>query len=378
LLLATARAVFEVDWREKSVSPGFNFCAHNLECEERVIGVSNANTENHRGPSPVIAYDERPILSVKNLRVQLSTRQGIGKAIDGVSFDLWPGETLGLVGESGSGKSLTSLTLLGLQPKPAAEVVEGEILFRGEDLLKKTPRELRSYRGRHIAMALQDPMSALNPVFTIGRQLFEPLRLHKKLSGEALRARAVELLQLLQIPSPEDRLVSFPHQLSGGMRQRAVGAIALSCDPEVLIADEPTTALDVTVQAHYLALLNDIQKVTGLAILFITHDFAVVTKMCDRVCVMYAGRIVETASARDLFENPKHPYTEALLKSVPDVYKPVDRLPSIQGSPPSIYDRPNGCPFAPRCTYAMPRCREEYPPEISISETHKTSCWRHV
>jgi oligopeptide/dipeptide ABC transporter ATP-binding protein len=318
------------------------------------------------------------ILHVKDLQVRVATRHGIGQAVDGIGFELRAGETLGIVGESGSGKSMTSLAILGLHPQPAAQIVGGQILFRGEDILKKTPAELRRYRGRHIAMILQDPMTALNPVFSVGRQLYEPLRLHRKLSGRPLREQAIELLRLLQIQSPASRLGNYPHQLSGGMRQRVVGAIALSCNPEILIADEPTTALDVTVQAHYLALLNEIQKKTGTAILFITHDFGVVARMCDRVAVMYAGRIVETAPARELFEQPAHPYTEALLKSVPDLHKPADRLPSIQGSPPSIYNRPPGCPFAPRCSYVMAKCREEYPPETSLTESHTTNCWRYA
>jgi oligopeptide/dipeptide ABC transporter ATP-binding protein len=318
------------------------------------------------------------ILHVKDLQVRVATRHGIGQAVDGIGFELRAGETLGIVGESGSGKSMTSLAILGLHPQPAAQIVGGQILFRGEDILKKTPAELRRYRGRHIAMILQDPMTALNPVFSVGRQLYEPLRLHRKLSGRPLREQAIELLRLLQIQSPASRLGNYPHQLSGGMRQRVVGAIALSCNPEILIADEPTTALDVTVQAHYLALLNEIQKKTGTAILFITHDFGVVARMCDRVAVMYAGRIVETAPARELFEQPAHPYTEALLKSVPDLHKPADRLPSIQGSPPSIYNRPPGCPFAPRCSYVMAKCREEYPPETSLTGSHTTNCWRYA
>ena len=317
------------------------------------------------------------VLDVKDLRVHVSTQRGIGRAVDGISFTLKAGETLGLVGESGSGKTLTSLAILGLQPQPAAQITNGQILFCGEDLLKKTPSELRQYRGRRIAMVLQDPMTALNPVFSIGRQLYEPLKLHRQLSGKGLREQAIELLRLLQISSPETRLKSYPHQLSGGMRQRVVGAIALSCNPEILVADEPTTSLDVTVQAHYLALLDTIQKRIGTAILFITHDLGVVGRMCDTVAVMYAGRIVETAPARQIFEQPAHPYTEALLKSMPDLAKPVDRLPSIQGTPPSIYNRPQGCAFAPRCEHVMPRCREAYPPEVQLSPEHTTSCWKY-
>jgi oligopeptide/dipeptide ABC transporter ATP-binding protein len=326
----------------------------------------------------VLASTDDKILEVKDLRVSVTTRLGNGRAVDGISFDLKAGETLGLVGESGSGKSLTSLAILGLQPQPAAQIVGGRVLFRGDDLLKKTRAELRHYRGSRIAMVLQDPMTALNPVFSVGRQLYEPLQIHRKLSGRPLREQAIELLRLLQIPSPASRLSNYPHQLSGGMRQRVVGAIALSCSPEVLIADEPTTSLDVTVQAHYLALLNEIQRKMGTAILFITHDFGVVARMCDRVAVMYAGRIVETAPARELFEATAHPYTEALLKSVPDLKNPATRLPSIQGSPPSVYNRPPGCPFAPRCSHVMAKCREEYPPEIQLTKSHSTSCWRYA
>ena len=240
------------------------------------------------------------VLDVRELEVRVTTRRGVGRAVDGISFTLAAGETLGLIGESGSGKSLTSLAILGLQPRPAAQITGGQILFRGTDLLKKTSAEMQQYRGRRIAMVLQDPMTALNPVFSVGRQLFEPLQLHRHLSGKPLREQAVELLRLLQIPSPESRLDSYPHQLSGGMRQRVVGAIALSCNPEVLIADEPTTSLDVTVQAHYLALLNGIQKKIGTSILFITHDFSVVARMCDRVADVRRTYCRNRARARDL------------------------------------------------------------------------------
>jgi oligopeptide/dipeptide ABC transporter ATP-binding protein len=302
----------------------------------------------------------------------------MGKAVDGVSFDLGRGETLGLVGESGCGKSMTSLSIVGLHPRPASRIVGGQILFDGEDLVTLSADDLRRYQGKRLAMILQDPMSALNPVFTINNQLSEPLRLHQHLRGRGLWDRAIELLTLLRIPAPERRLGSYPHQFSGGMRQRVVGAIGLSCSPEVLIADEPTTSLDVTVQAAYLALLKDIQKQTELAILFITHDFGVVARMCDRVAVMYAGKIVETAPTWELFDQPAHPYTEALLNSVPDVRMGTKRLYAIEGYPPSIYERSSGCPFAPRCPYVMPHCQEEYPPEVAVAPGHKSSCWRHV
>ena len=295
-----------------------------------------------------------------------------------MSFTLAAGETLGLVGESGCGKSVTCLSVIRLNPRPASRIVGGQVLFRGEDLLQKSEQEMRRYRGRHIAMVLQDPMTALNPVFTIGNQLFESLVLHQGLRGSGLRARAVEVLRLLRVPAPEARLRSYPHEFSGGMRQRTVGAIALSCQPEILIADEPTTALDATIQAAYLDLLRDIQRQAGLAILFVTHDLGVVAQMCDRVAVMYAGRIVETADTRRLFAEPAHPYTQALLRSVPDVQHDVDRLYSIEGQPPSISDLGAGCPFAPRCPVAEARCREAFPPERVLAPAHTVSCWRHV
>jgi oligopeptide transport system ATP-binding protein len=321
---------------------------------------------------------DAPLLEVRDLRTHLLGPRGLGRAVDGVSFALWPGETLGLVGESGCGKSLTALSILGLHPRPAARIVAGQVLFRGEDLVAKSPRELRRYRGKRIALVLQDPMTALNPVLTIRNQLAEPLRLHQRLRGARLMARAIELLQLLRIPAPAQRLGNYPHQLSGGMRQRVVGAIALSCGPEVLIADEPTTALDVTVQAAYLALLKEIQRQTGVAILFITHDFGVVARMCDRVAVMYAGRVVETAFTGVLFDRPAHPYTEALLRSVPDVRRGRQRLVSIDGQPPSIFALPAGCAFAPRCPDAMARCHREVPPELEHAPGHRVRCWKHA
>jgi len=321
---------------------------------------------------------QAPILSVRDLRVHFHTRRGVGAAVDGVSFDLYRGETLGLVGESGCGKSVTALALMGLHPRPASRIVGGEIRFDGVDLVQLPPQEWRRYRGKRIAMVLQDPMTALNPVFTIKDQLGEPLRLHQGLTGRPLLDRAIQLLKLLRIPAAERRLEGYPHQLSGGMRQRVVGAIALSCGPDVLIADEPTTSLDVTVQAAYLRLLKDIQQQTGLAILFITHDFGVVARMCDRVAVMYAGRIVETAATADLLERPAHPYTEALLNSVPNLREDVRRLASIEGAPPSIYAKPGGCPFVPRCAHAMDVCRERFPPEIEPRPQHRVSCWKHA
>jgi peptide/nickel transport system ATP-binding protein/oligopeptide transport system ATP-binding protein len=318
------------------------------------------------------------ILDVKNLRTYFFTMRGIGKAVDGVSFELRRGETLGLVGESGCGKSMTCLSTMRLNPTPASRIVGGEVLLHGEDLLRKPDREMRTYRGRHVAIVLQDSMTALNPVFTIGHQLYEPLRIHQRLRGSRLRQRAIELLHLLRIPAAETRLRSFPHQFSGGMRQRAVGAIAFSCDPEVLIAEKPTTSLDVTAQAAFLELLKDIQRRSNLALLFVTHDFGVVAQMCDRVAVMYAGKIIETADTRRLFDSCADPYTEALLQSVPDVNVQMKRLQSIAGQPPSIYNLPVGCPFAPRCPYVHDRCWQEFPPEKEVTEGHSVSCWRYV
>ena len=306
------------------------------------------------------------------------TRDGVGRAVDGVNLTLYAGETLGLVGESGCGKSMTALSILRLHPRTAASIVRGRVLFRGEDLLIKSEDELRDIRGKDIAMVLQEPLTALNPVFSIGFQVREPLRMRRGMRGKELREQAVELLRLMQIPSPEERMGNYPHQFSGGMRQRVVGAIALSCLPQVLIADEPTTALDVTIEAGYLALLNDIQENSNLSILFITHDLGVVSRICDRVAVMYAGRVVETATTTQLFASPAHPYTEALLRSVPDVTAIPERLPAIEGSPPSIFDLDDGCPFASRCSYVMSHCWDQYPPMREVAPGQTVSCWKYV
>ncbi|MGE0714965.1 MAG: ABC transporter ATP-binding protein [Alphaproteobacteria bacterium] len=319
------------------------------------------------------------LLEVQDLRTRLSAPQGTGMAIDGASFHLRRGETLGLVGESGSGKSLTALSILRLLPKPAATLAGGTIRFDGVDLTALPEAEMRSYRGRRISMILQDPLSALNPVLTVGEQIMEPLRRHRGLRGRALTERAVELLSLLKVPAPRDRLRSYPHEFSGGMRQRVVGAIALACDPELLIADEPTTSLDVTVQAQYLRLLRQLQRDTGLAILFITHDFGIVARMCDRVAVMYAGRIVETADTRTLFAEPLHPYTRALLRSVPEMnIDRTGRLLAIDGQPPAVFARPPGCPFADRCPDVMDRCRATDPATTAIGTDRAVRCWKHA
>jgi oligopeptide/dipeptide ABC transporter ATP-binding protein len=314
------------------------------------------------------------ILDVRDLQTYLFTRWGVVKAVDKVSFTLDREETLGLVGESGCGKSMTCLSIIRLVPRPAGRIVSGQILFEGANLLAKSEVEMRQIRGRKISMILQDPMTSLNPVFTVGHQLMEPLRIHQGLSGRRLWDKAVELLRAVRISAPASRLSAYPHQFSGGMRQRLVGAMALACQPSLLLADEPTTALDVTVQAQYLALLKDLQHECGFAMMFITHDFGIVAEMCDRVGVMYAGKLVEMAPVRALFNHPKHPYTEALLKSVPTL-DPVERLSSIEGQPPQLYNLPRGCSFAPRCPYVLERCRRDEPPKRGTAE-HWATCWR--
>ena len=314
------------------------------------------------------------ILRVEDLQTHFFTRSGVVKAVDGISFDLHRGETLGIVGESGSGKSMTAWSILGLVPQPAGRIVGGKILYQGENLLEKNTAEMREIRGRGICMVMQDPSTSLNPVFTIGNQVYETLRMDTRQSRASLRQRAVELLSSVRIPAPERRLASFPHQMSGGMRQRVVGAIAMSRGPNVLIADEPTTSLDATIQLQYLTLLKEIQAQTGAAIIFITHDFGIVARMCDRVAVMYAGKIIEQADVLHLFDNPSHPYTEALLRSVPDLDDQTDHLPSIEGQPPALDNLPAGCSFAPRCPHVFVKCGE-FPPEFEIEPGHLARCW---
>lgn len=319
-------------------------------------------------------HKSAPVLAVENLQTRLYSKRGVGYAVNDVSFELYAGQTLGLVGESGSGKSLTCLSVLRLNPQPASKVTGGKALFNGNDLLKMSNDELRSYRGKHIAMILQDPMRALNPVLTIGEQMNEALILHRQLQGEALHTAACELLEKVRIPNPAQGLRAYPHHFSGGMRQRVVGAMAMAGNPQVIIADEPTTALDVTVQEEFLALLKQLQNEAGLGVLLVTHDFGVVTRMCDKVAVMYAGRIVELAETGELFDKPLHPYTQALLKSVPDVSSREERLFSIEGQPPSVFAPLPGCAFAPRCPQATDRCRKERPEQVQIGN-RKVSCW---
>jgi oligopeptide transport system ATP-binding protein len=316
------------------------------------------------------------LLEVEDLRSYFFTRKGIVKAVDGISFYVREGETFGIVGESGCGKTVTGLSILRLLPEPAGQVVGGKIILDGKDLLELEKKEMRSYRGRVISMILQDPMTSLNPVYTVGDQIAEAVKLYQGLHDEKVTEEVISALTLLKIPSPEVILGSYPFQLSGGMRQRVVGAIAMSCHPRLLIADEPTTALDATIQAQYIALFKDVQKKTNVSIIFITHDFGVVANMCHRVAVMYAGKILETATTREIFKQPKHPYTSALMNSVPRLDQKGGRLYSIKGQPPSLRDLPPGCRFAARCPVVKPVCREEEPPEVEISKGHFVSCWK--
>jgi oligopeptide/dipeptide ABC transporter ATP-binding protein len=316
------------------------------------------------------------VLEVDDLHTYCFTRWGVVKAVDGVSFTLRQGEALGIVGESGCGKTMTALSLLRLVPRPAARIVKGSIRLDGENLVEKSEREMRAIRGRRISMILQDPQTSLNPVFTIGNQLVEAIKIHHGSERRSLARRAVDGLKQVRVAAPERRVRDYPHQISGGMKQRVVGAIAISCEPAVIIADEPTTSLDVTIQAQYLRLLREIQEQTNLALIFITHDFGIVAKMCDRVMVMYAGRAVESGPVRDIFNRPSHPYTQALLSSVPSMDDEVERLYSIAGQPPALWDLPEGCRFAARCPHADERCRREYPPSFDVGQGHTADCWR--
>jgi len=319
--------------------------------------------------------DTDVLLDVRQLEASFLTAGGCVKAVDGVSFAVRRGETLGLVGESGSGKTITCLSLLRLLPKASAAITGGRILFEGEDLLQKSEAEMRAIRGARISMILQDSLTSLNPAFTVGAQVAEAIALHQGLRGAALRAQVIDALRRVRIPDPETHLDDYPHALSGGMRQRVAGAIALACNPSLLIADEPTTALDVTVQAQYLQLLKEVQRESGMSMLFVTHDFGVVARMCDRVAVMYAGRIVECAPTREIFSEPRHPYTRALLDCLPTVDGPVHELTSIEGQPPDLARLPGGCRFAPRCPLAIDMCRS-YPVESVVAPEHRVSCWR--
>ncbi|HEV2301305.1 MAG TPA: ABC transporter ATP-binding protein [Stellaceae bacterium] len=317
-----------------------------------------------------------PLLDIRNLSTHYVSAQGsrVVRAVDDVSLRIDAGETLGIVGESGSGKSTLALSILRVLP-PAARIVAGRMLFEGEDLVEKSDAEMRQVRGKRIAMILQDPMASLNPLFTIGNQVAEPIQVHEGAKRRSAWQRARELLRAVRIPAPETRVGQYPHEMSGGMRQRIVGAIGISCEPRLLIADEPTTSLDLTIQAQYLKLLRDLQKEHGLALIFITHNLGIVAKMCDRLAVMYAGRIVEAGSVSTIFNAPAHPYTEALLNSIPRMSEGRERLTAIDGQPPDLSALPPGCAFAARCPRAMPRCGVEAPPEFHTGEDHRARCW---
>ncbi|ODJ58916.1 ABC transporter ATP-binding protein [Brochothrix thermosphacta] len=319
--------------------------------------------------------DKSKILEVDNLNVSFHTFAGEVRAIRGVSFELYKGETLAIVGESGSGKSVSSKAIMGLLPPRNSEITNGSIKFKGNDLVKYSEKKMQKVRGKEIAMIFQDPMTSLNPTIPIGKQIMEPLRKHQGMNRDAARSRAIELLELVGIPDAEKRLKEYPHQYSGGMRQRVVIAIALACDPEVLIADEPTTALDVTIQAQILELLKEIQEKTGTAVIFITHDLGVVASIADRVAVMYAGEIVEIGTVDEIFYNPKHPYTWGLISSMPSLESSAESLYAIPGSPPDLLIPPKGDAFAARNEFAMKIDSEQKPPLFKVSDTHFAATW---
>jgi len=316
-----------------------------------------------------------PLLEVEDLRTYFRGDEGVARAVDGVSFELRAGETLGLVGESGCGKSVTALSILRLVPDPPGFVAGGEIRLRGRDLLALPVDELRRVRGNEIAMIFQEPMTALNPVFTVGEQVAETLRHHRGLARAAARGRAVELLERVGIPAARTRVDDYPHQLSGGMRQRVMIAMAMSCDPAILIADEPTTALDVTVQAQILDLIRELQQERGTSVLLITHDLGVVAETADRVAVMYAGKIVEAATAEELFASPRHPYTIGLFRSLPGLAARGERLHAIPGTVPSAFRFPSGCRFRTRCPLASEQCAALEPPLCAVVGSHSAACW---
>jgi len=316
-----------------------------------------------------------PVLDVQGLKTVFKTRGGEVHAVNDVSFNLKAGELLGVVGESGSGKSVTMMSLLGLLPMPPAEIRAGRVMFDGQDLLKVSAEELRKVRGGKIGFIFQDPMTSLNPVFTVGYQIAEPLRKHMGMSKKEAAARSQELLELVGIPDAERRLDDYPHQFSGGMRQRVMIAIALACDPQVLIADEPTTALDVTIQAQILELMQELREKLGMAVIWITHDLGVIAGIADRVMVMYGGQVVEHAPVQELFRNPQHPYTAALLKTIPSISgKRAARLTVIEGQPPLVVGAPTSCPFRERCAKAMPVCAVKVPTRYEIGAGHDTAC----
>ena len=316
------------------------------------------------------------LLDVKGLKTHFFTDEGVVRAVDGVDFYINKGETLGVVGESGCGKSVTALSIMRLIPQPPGRIVEGSINYNGRNLLDLSPAQMRKIRGKEISMIFQEPMTSLNPVFTCGEQIAEAIRLHEGLGRRDAMDKTVEMLKLVHIPNAERRVKEYPHQLSGGMRQRIMIAMAIACDPALILADEPTTALDVTIQAQILELMKSLSRRLGVAILMITHNLGVVARYADRVNVMYAGKIVERATARELYGNPRHPYTLGLLRSVPRLDEPRrSRLQPIPGQPPDLSHLPEGCSFAPRCFYVVDRCREQVPPLDEVNPDHRSACW---
>ncbi|MFP3998599.1 MAG: ABC transporter ATP-binding protein [Desulfobacterales bacterium] len=321
----------------------------------------------------------KTLLDVKDLRTYFWTEQGLVKAVNGVSFDLREGETLGIVGESGCGKSVTALSIMRLIPYPPGRILNGEVYFDGKNLLELSASEMRRIRGNRIAMIFQEPMTSLNPVLTVGRQVGEPLELHREMTIKKALKEAVGLLKRVHIPASENRVTDYPHQFSGGMRQRAMIAMGLGCEPGLIIADEPTTALDVTVQAQLLELMKNLTRELSTALIIITHNLGVVARYADRVNVMYAGKIIEKGTARDIYENPRHPYTLGLMASVPKIDQDVKtKLMPIEGQPPDLANLPDGCAFYPRCRYAVEKCRLQIPPLESVGGEHEKACWIDV
>lgn len=317
-----------------------------------------------------------PLLEIRNLEVQFLTPDGIVQAVNGISYQVNPGETVGIVGESGSGKSISVLSILQLIPSPPGKITNGEILFLGKNLRQVDINTLRQIRGNQIAMIFQDPMTSLNPVLTIGQQLIEAIATHLNVTPEQAKNRAIELLTQVGIPSPEKRFKNYPHEFSGGMRQRVMIAMGLACNPQLLIADEPTTALDVTVQAQVVELIKKLRSEHQMSVIWITHDLALLAGLADRILVMYAGRIVEEATTNQLYKNPRHPYTIGLLNSLPRLDQDYQEpLQAIEGTPPDLIDYPQGCPFAPRCQFVLEKCGQENPPLASIEPNHKVACW---
>ncbi|HEY5640538.1 MAG TPA: ABC transporter ATP-binding protein [Dehalococcoidia bacterium] len=317
-----------------------------------------------------------PLLKVEDLHTQFFTEDGVVNAVNGVSYDVMPGEILGLVGESGCGKTVSALSILRLIPSPPGKISSGKIEFEGEDILKMNEDQIRHIRGNKIGMIFQEPMTSLNPVLTIGRQLTETLELHLNMDGQAATQRAIELLEMVGIPEAKSRINDYPHQFSGGMRQRVMIAMALSCNPKLLLADEPTTALDVTIQAQILELLTRLTRELGTSVIIITHNLGVVARYADRVNVMYAGRVIESASAVELYHNPRHPYTLGLLRSVPRLDQAQKaKLDPIEGMPPDLIGMGAGCSFQPRCRFAVERCEKETPPLVDVGSEHHAACW---